>query len=395
MPQHYEKILFVDDEAAIVAGMVRQFRNQFDLTPAGGGQEALELLRSAGPFAVVVSDYKMPVMDGIQFLAKVRELSADTVRVMLTGHADLDTAMQAVNEGNIFRFLTKPCPPDVFSNTLVAAIEQYRLIIAERDLLQRTLGGSVRVLTDILALASPLAFGRATRVREHARRLAVHSGMQDVWHVELAAMLSHIGYVTMLPETVEKIYTGKPLSPAETQAFEKHPQVGHDLIARVPRLEKVARVVAYQEKKYNGLGMPRDDISGDEIPIGARILKLVIDFDVLESSGQERTAIIEQLRMRLNWYDPKLLAAFIELLALEAKDEIQALLITDLEAGMITVDAVRTESGVLLLAARQEISEVLLVRLKQFSQIARINEPVRVIVPGHMTAPEETVSPMV
>ncbi|NIQ03497.1 MAG: response regulator, partial [Nitrospinaceae bacterium] len=94
-------------------------------------------------FAVVVSDMRMPDMDGIQFLSRVREHYPQTVRMMLTGYADVKTAMNAVNEGNIFRFMTKPCPPEVFEKVLSAGIEQYRLITAERDLLERTLKGSV------------------------------------------------------------------------------------------------------------------------------------------------------------------------------------------------------------------------------------------------------------
>ena len=129
------KILVVDDEASVVAGLIRQFRKQFDIVPASGGREGLDLIKSSGPFAVVVSDFRMPEMDGVQFLAKVCEVSPDSVRIMLTGQADYSTSVNAVNEGRIFRFLSKPCPPEIFTNTINDAIEQHRLITAERELL--------------------------------------------------------------------------------------------------------------------------------------------------------------------------------------------------------------------------------------------------------------------
>jgi response regulator RpfG family c-di-GMP phosphodiesterase len=390
--QRAEKILFVDDEASLVAGIVRQFRKQYNIVPAGGGHDGLNLLRTIGPFAVVVSDLRMPAMDGIQFLAKVRETSPDSVRIMLTGNADLDTAMQAVNEGQIFRFLTKPCPPGILSATLEAAIKQYRLITAERDLLQRTLRGSIKVLTDILALASPAAFGRAMRARELARQVAAELGVSDAWRIELAAMLSHIGCVTLPPETVEKIYHGKPLSPDEVQMAENHPRIGRDLIANIPRLEKIAQDVAYQQKQYNGVGPPGDDIAGDKIPLGARILKLVLDFDTLESSGEQRAEAVAHLRARDGWYDPRVLTAFEGLVSAETHERVLSLRVKDLEVGMMTARDVRSDTGVLLLARGQEISEALLERLVHFAESSVIAEPIDVTVPGHLAAAQEATA---
>ncbi len=389
-----ERILLVDDETSVVAGIMRQFRKEFNLVPAGGGEEGLGLIETEGPFAVVVSDFRMPNMDGIQFLAKVCERSPDSVRVMLTGQADFGTSISAVNEGRIFRFLTKPCPPDVLSKTLHAAIDQYRLITAERDLLQRTLRGSIKLLTDILALASPAAFGRAMRARERARRVASHLEVPDPWIVELAAMLSHIGCVTMPPETVDKMYQGKQLSPAETQMVERYPQVGHDLLANIPRLETVAKIVVYQQKRYNGLGPPNDGVGGDEIPLGARILKVVLDFDVLESGKMQRMEALATLRSRPGWYDSRALAALEELLAAEVEEEVWSVSINELKPGMATVDDVRSESGVLVLARGQDVTEPLLERLRHFSQSDRIQEPIRVIVPASFATSHGASAPV-
>lgn len=388
-----EKVLFVDDDPSLVEGIVRHLRKRFDVTPAAGGPEGLGLIETEGPFAVVVSDFRMPGMDGVRFLAKVREASPDSVRVMLTGHADLDMAVQAVNDGHIFRFLTKPCPPEALAKALDAALEQYRLVTAERILLQRTLHGSIKVLTDLLALASPAAFGRAMRVRKRARSVAARLGMPDAWRVELAAMLSPLGCVTMPPDALEKVYLGKPLGPGEQQMFEKHPQLGHDLIAKIPRLEKVAEIVAYQEKKYNGLGVPRDDVAGERIPLGARILKLVLDFDTLESSGCQKAQALEKLNERTGWYDPRVLAAFTELLSAETEGEVWSVALHELKVGMVTVDDVRIDTGLIVLARGQEITEPLLERLGHFARRAGIEEPIRVYAPRQVALPHDAPSP--
>ncbi len=115
-----------------------QLSQQFDILTAAGGEEALATVESRGPFAAVVCDMRMPGMDGIEVLGKIREMAPDTVRIMLTGHADLRTAMDSINEGNIFRFLTKPCPPKHLARGIEAGLQQYRLLTAERKLLERT-----------------------------------------------------------------------------------------------------------------------------------------------------------------------------------------------------------------------------------------------------------------
>lgn len=198
------RILCVDDEPNILQAMERQFRKQFEIHTALGGELGLQAIAAKGPFAVVVSDLRMPVMDGVEFLTRVRALSPDTVRVMLTGQADMDAAIAAVNQGNIFQFLTKPCASDTLTRALNAALEQHRLITAERELLEQTLRGSIGVLSEILSFVNPLAFGRAQRVRRYVVHMAAKLDLVNRWQFELAAMLSQIGSVTVPPEVMDK-----------------------------------------------------------------------------------------------------------------------------------------------------------------------------------------------
>ena len=143
MSDDRERILLVDDDPNVLAGYTRTLRRQLIVETAPGGDAGLAAIAERGPFAVVVSDMRMPGMDGVQFLSQVRRRAPQTVRMMLTGNADQQTAIEAVNEGHIFRFISKPCPPERLLKNLLAGCHQHRLVTAERELLEQTLQGSV------------------------------------------------------------------------------------------------------------------------------------------------------------------------------------------------------------------------------------------------------------
>ncbi|MDO9241493.1 MAG: response regulator, partial [Methylicorpusculum sp.] len=129
-----QKILFVDDEMLLLEGIKRQLRREFDISVAVGGEAALALTAEQGPFAVIVSDYNMPGMDGISFLKTVYQHYPQTILIMLTGRAELDVAISALHNAHISRFLNKPCPREILLETLADGLEQYRLKKAEEIL---------------------------------------------------------------------------------------------------------------------------------------------------------------------------------------------------------------------------------------------------------------------
>ncbi len=376
-----EKILFVDDDPNILASFKRTLRKRYDLDTAVGPEEGLEAVGRYRSYALVISDLRMPVMDGIQFLSKVREISPETIRMILTGNADLQAAIDAVNQGNIFRFLTKPCPPETLQLAVDAGLQQYRLIRAEKELLEKTLRGAIRILTDVLSLVNPEAYGRASRIRRYARDVGDRLGYPKVWQLETAAMLSQIGCIVLPEDSLKKIYYGKDLTPEEWQLFRMYPSVGADLIAKIPRMEEISEIISYQEKHFDGGGIPKDDRRGEAIPLGSRILKVVLDFDALESRGLPRAAAVNQMRKRDGCYDPTVLKALEEVLGDEARFQVKELPLQELQLNMIVGEDVLSLKGVLLIAKGQEITPALLERLKNFAKTVGVKEPIRVLIP--------------
>lgn len=377
------RILCVDDEAQVLEGLTLNLRRGFAVQTALGGKQGLALFESTpGGFAVVISDMRMPQMTGAAFLAAVRLKWPDTTRMLLTGHSDIDAAIMAVNEGQIFRFLHKPCPAEKLLEAVSAAVEQNRLVNAEKVLLEQTLHGSIKALTDILSIQNPLAFGRATRAKVHVAALAAEIALRDRWAVEVAAMLSSIGTVTLPLDTIEKVYESRPLSPSEQAMVKRLPAVTEQLLANIPRLESVREILLSKELRFDGEGGGK---KGADIPQGARMLKIALDYDVLEAQGASATVALDTLRGRKGVYDPDLLAAFASVLGgQQAQAVIQELPLGRLRAGMIFLEDVRTVAGGLLVAHGHEVTASLIERIRNFSRNVSVKEPLRVQVPAHL-----------
>lgn len=377
-----EKVLMVDDEANILDSFRRELRGKINLDTALGGEEGLRKLSQNGPYAVVVSDLRMPGMDGIEFLAKVRAAWPDTVRIMLTGYADVQNTISAVNEGHIFRFLTKPCDSVTLVKALAAGIRQYRLVTAEKELLEKTLKGSIAVLTDLLALVKPEAFARASRITQWVMQIVRELGEERTWEFEAAAMLSQIGFVTLPDNLIKKVCQGQELDREEEEMFAQHFRLAAELVARIPRLEEVSRIIAYQEKRFDGQGPPEDQVAAEDIPLGARVLKVVLDFDSLLSGGYSKGRALEVLKARRGWYDPAILTLLDQVLGVEARYDVKEVGLLGLEEGMVlAADVVSRREGKRLLAKGQRLSRTLIMGLLNYQRMGGVQEPIRVLVP--------------
>jgi response regulator RpfG family c-di-GMP phosphodiesterase len=377
-----DRILFVDDESLILDGYKRILHREFEVDTAVGGEQGLASIRDRGPYSVVISDMRMPGMNGAQFLAQVRQRTPDTVRMLLTGYTDLDAAMLAVNEGNIFRFLTKPCDKDVLTNAINAGLAQYRLVTAERELLENTLMGSIKVLTEVLSAASPEAFGRSMRIARYVRHLAAKFNLPSPWRFEAAAMLSQLGCVTLDPGLIKASYVGERLSPEDRTRFAAHPEVASNLLANIPRLEPIAWMIGQQLTAGNRHGNPNEPAPyKEDVVLGARILKLAVALDNLRMRGLSDGDAIERLWDRRIEFGPELIEALKEIEPETAKMELRKVSASKLTTGMILQQEIRTHSGMLVVPEGQAITQALLIKLDNYSRAGTIGKDVMVLVP--------------
>jgi len=388
LPKTKPRVLCVDDEPQVLDGLELNLRRHYDLSKATSGAAALTLLEGDPDVAVIVSDMRMPGMDGAAFLARSRQVAPNAVRILLTGYADMSSAIAVVNEGQIFRFLTKPCSPPTLFAAVSAAVEQHNLILSERVLLAQTLHGSIKALTDVLALVSPISFGRATRIKQLVTELADRLEIHDHWQVDEAAMLSQLGFVTLPPELAEKVYYGATLTPDEQKLVSRLPAQTEELLGNIPRLDDVREIL----KTYSKINRPDPAVQTDPrrrvVAIGAQLLRLAVDFDALDAAGKATQGeAVETLRGRVGVYDREMLDALAAIRGKSNVAQVRELSVIQLRAGMVVAEDVKTRSGALLVARGYEITERFLERVRNFSRETIRKATWRVIIPDARDLP--------
>jgi response regulator RpfG family c-di-GMP phosphodiesterase len=379
------KILLVDDEPNVLAAFQRNLRQRFALDTAQSGAEALRKIEQHGPYAVIVADMQMPEMNGLELLVQVQARHPDTVRIMLTGNADQKTAVEAVNRGQVFRFLNKPCPVELLAQTLQTAVRQYQLIRAERELLERTLNGTIRLLTEVLSSLHPTAFQLSQRLHQAVRDYAAFFKLPSSWDLEAASLLFPLGHLTLPATTLDKLARNQPLDPKEAELVQRIPEMGANLLAHIPRLESVAAILRYQNKHYDGSGLPADRIAGEDIPMAARVFKVLRDMVELETQLGDRSRALAQMQERHGWYDPRVLqsaAACFDVFLHKATTEqptIRSRSLGELTVGHVLASDVETLDGILVIKAGTELTAVVLQRLRNFAALNPIREPIYVL----------------
>lgn len=380
-----ERILFVDDEQNILEGFQRTLRRSFQIEIESSGAAGLVALEKRGPFAVVVSDLRMPGMDGIQFLTTASERFPDTVRVLLTGDADLRNAIDAVNRGHLYRFLTKPCPQETLTATLTSAIEQYRLVTVERDLLDRTVRGAVRVLGEVLSLVNATAFGRADRARRLITEISQLLPEAKGWEIDVAATLSQLGCVVVPEKILVAAERNEPLSSSEKKMVVEHPKVARELLSSIPRMNQVAEIIFYQRQRYDGKEQDAPGAVGESIPFGARLLKVALDFEDLVSHHRTKPQAFRILESRTGYYDPRILKALDEIIRKEYPADRRDVVAKDLVPGMITADDLYNDAGALLLRRGSTLTSPLILRLQNSAAHGSLSKLIPALVPASIS----------
>lgn len=392
-----DRILLVDDEPNVLSGYRRSLRGQFDLTTAISGQEALEKIASDPPFAVVVSDMRMPEMNGVELLKRIKVANPDSVRMMLTGNADQETAIQAVNQGHIFRFLNKPCQPQTLSIALAMGVRQFKLITAEKELLEKTLKGSIDMLTQILSLTDPDAFTTVNKVKSYLSLVSEEMNVPNPWVLEVAVLLSPIGFLTLPPELKVKVSREQPLSQKEEQAVASVPEIGGRLLSNIPRLEDVSELLRC------GVDKPRADYTASklsqETTFGLALLRLLHDLvqlergglgiersiEALKETGKHETTLVDRIQNALQHVQPTLFSGEYTVMDLSLKKMV---------IGDELFENVISEDNRLLLARGTRMTRPFLERLDNYRKLVGIKEPIKIkrFVPVNSNNPSPPVN---
>jgi CheY-like chemotaxis protein len=373
-----DKILFVDDEPAVLDGYRRLLGREVCVETAVGAANALAAIADSGPYGLVISDMRMPEMDGAHFLARVAEIAPVTVRMALTGYTDFETAMYAVNEGRIFRFMTKPASKENLLRAIEAGLQQYHLILAEKEVLEGTLRGCVSVLSEMLSFSNPAAFGRATRLRRFVDHVAQKVNFKSLWKFEIAALLSQLGCVTLNPEIVAAALAGERLSLEDQKKFETHAAIAGKMLSQIPRMEAIAQMIAGQKASPADIRSTNPE-EREEIELGIQLLRTGLAYDELLNRGFSGEEARRRVRA-LPGVAPAILAALADL-DLELPMQIRDCSIRELAPGMILREDLYTRTGLLIAAKGQDLSYAWIERLKGYLHRDAIAARVKVQLP--------------
>jgi response regulator RpfG family c-di-GMP phosphodiesterase len=375
------QVLCVDDESRVVEGLALVLRKDYEVHVASSAEQALQMLRNMPELAVVVSDMRMPKVDGAAFLHEMLLRRPDATRILLTGQADRDESIRAVNEGQVFRFLTKPCPVDLLKAAIDAGVVQHRLASAERAVLKETLLGCIKALMEVLAVANPVAFGRAAQIKLRAIDLAHRLHVEDFWQLEAAAMLSQLGYVALPAALVEKLHFGERLTPAEQALVAGVPDMANKLLEHIPRLEPVIQILT--ALKYDDAQIAK--LGEGTIGLGARILGLVLEYDAQLAQGKAHDAVCEYLCGRVGRYGVKLIGQLDACIVLRREvEQAVELPLRQVLPGMTLCDEIRTASGALLVPAGFEVTKSFLERIANIAP-ELLAKPIRVVLAATKT----------
>lgn len=360
VPPARPRVLFVDDEPAVLDAIAANLRRSFDVVTATSGAEGLQRLSEDPTISVVVSDMRMPKMDGATFLTRAKELSPNTVRMLLTGHAEINAAIEAVNHGQIFRFLTKPCPRDTLRSAIDGAVDQHRLQQLERHMLEQTVRGAVKMLFDVLALSNPIAFGRGNRIKARVLELATAMQLPASWHLEVAALSSQLVYIAVSDEIVLRAHRGESLSEDERQQLASANETAIKLLSNIPRLEPVCEVLEAYLRPRNVASTWR---SATELE--ADLLRFAVELDELETQLGGPTDVAT-VRVRLGHVNADVMAAYARIRDTETSVLSKEIRLGSLRVGMVLAEDVRLANGTLLVARGYEVTANFLSRISAF-----------------------------
>ncbi|MEV6305946.1 response regulator [Actinoplanes sp. NPDC051861] len=370
-------VLLVDDEESVLETLSMQLGRDYRLLTAADGAEALRVLAEHGPAAAVVSDMRMPGMNGIELLHRVQMEYPSTTRVLHTGHGDMATAVAAINSGGVYRYLPKPAGTETLRAAIRDSVRRNEEAREQRQLLDRTLRTSVKALFGVLELSNPPAYKRAGRISTLVGELCEILQLGGLWEIEVAAMASQLGAVTVPAATLSKLDRGLPLNSDEQASVDAMPRIALRLLGDIPMLQDVVQIV----QGLTGAPAPAEGRSA-LVEDAIAVVRTAIVFETLESRGLNNVNAITALEERDD-AAPHVIAALRRLKGVRAavQDTVRSVRVMELEVGMRLVEDVVATNGLVLIGKDTVITELMLDRLQNFARAVELVESVLAAVP--------------
>ena len=322
------KILIVDDEPDNLALLYRTLRSKYEITKATSAIEALEILKTQ-QFDCILSDHKMPLMDGVEFLKRVYDIQPKTMRLLVTAYSDVKILIDAINYAKIYRYIKKPYSPDELLMIVENALETYQLKIDNENLIQdlkELFSGTVKSIIEALDAKDSFTLGRSRRVAFYALKLVNKMALTpaEASKIELAGLLHDIGMIGVAEEILNKT---QKLTDEEFEKIKMHVQYSVKILKDIKQLYEITEIIKYHHEYYNGCGYPYG-LKGEEIPLGSRIIAIADAYDSMVSKRAYRNSLSPQEAIEIlsqgagKQFDPNLVQMFIDLLP-EAIKEIE------------------------------------------------------------------------
>lgn len=322
------KILIVDDEPDNLALIYRTLRGRYDITKATSAVEALEILKNE-EFQCILSDHKMPVMDGVEFLKRTYDVCPNTTRILVTAYSDVKILIDAINYAKIYRYVKKPFNPEELLHIVESSIEYHQLKVDNENLindLKELFTGTIKAIIEALDAKDSFTLGRSRRVTFYSLKMLekLHVNKAEVSQIELAGLLHDIGMIGVAEDILNK---SQKLTPEEFEQIKKHVDHSVKILEDIKQLYEVNKIIKYHHEYYDGNGYPCG-LRGEEIPLGSRIIAVADAFDSMVSNRAYRQGLSPQealghIEERAGTqFDPHLVKLFKEILP-EALNEVQ------------------------------------------------------------------------
>lgn len=374
MNSKLRSILLVDDEQHILTSYSRGLRKSFNVISANSPQQALDLLsKHKSTIPVIVSDFNMPEMNGDAFLKKTLSLSPSSVRILLSGKAEISDVLTCVNECKIFRFLLKPFSLQDMTIALNDAIKQYDLQQAEKVLLGQTLIGTVQICVDFLTIHSPLVFSYVSKLKKQIEFLCHKLSLPHQWRYSIAALLSHHGGLLLDTETLSALVQKESLNNEDRVFYQEMIKLSAQMIQAIPKLELTANIILEHTKPLSEFKIqattPIKQCSG--LVIGCQLLSITIQLNRFLKQGHSLEHITSEMLNHPDAFHPEIVTALLDMpLTVEGiKAKIK---IEDLTDKMIIADDIVDRQNHLIIPAAQKLNALYIAKLKILARQKKI-----------------------